>query len=111
NRTGDRAWTPETDTSDVIGRSFAYVLRRRECGFGEVGPLHCGLREGGVSLEAETRSGRLRDVLRHRDFRMLLAGYSVSATGDWLYSVALIVYVFQVTGSPTWVAITSFIRF
>jgi MFS family permease len=53
----------------------------------------------------------LRDVLRHRDFRMLLAGYSVSATGDWLYSVALIVYVFQVTGSPTWVAITSFIRF
>lgn len=42
---------------------------------------------------------------------MLLTGCTISATGDWPYSVALVVYVFQVTGSPGWVAITSFVRF
>lgn len=45
--------------------------------------------------------------LRHRDFRWLLSSLAVSATGDWLYSVALIVYVFDRTGSPTWVAVTT----
>ena len=59
----------------------------------------------------EVKRGRLREVLRHRDFRLLLSGYAISATGDWLYSVALIVYVFEITGSPGWVAITSIVRF
>lgn len=58
-----------------------------------------------------TRTGTLRGALAHRDLRLLLAGYAVSSTGDWLYSVALIVYVLQVSGSPAWVAITSVIRF
>jgi len=62
-------------------------------------------------VAAEAKAGRLRDALRHRDFRLLLAGYSISATGDWLYSVALIVYVFEITGSPGWIAITSIVRF
>lgn len=42
--------------------------------------------------------------LRHRDFRLLLTSLAVSATGDWLYAVALIVYVLDRTGSSTWVA-------
>ena len=62
-------------------------------------------------MTAEAKRGKLRDVLRHRDFRLLLSGYAISATGDWLYSVALIVYVFEITGSPGWVAITSIVRF
>jgi predicted MFS family arabinose efflux permease len=66
-----------------------------------------------MSADAEpaARAGTIRAALRHRDFRLVLVGYAVSGTGDWLYSVALVVYVFQVTGSPGWVAITSFVRF
>ena len=46
----------------------------------------------------------MRDVLRHRDLRLLLAGQAVSQAGDWLYNVALIVYVLDATGSAAWVA-------
>jgi MFS family permease len=49
------------------------------------------------------RGGILR-VLKHRDFRFLLGGYAVSSTGDWLYGVALAVYVFDQTQSAAWVA-------
>ena len=55
-----------------------------------------GRRKGGVT--------GLRDVLRHRDLRLLLAGQAVSQAGDWLYNVALIVYILDATGSAAWVA-------
>ena len=59
----------------------------------------------------ERRAGTFRSALAHRDLRLLLFGYGISATGDWLYSVSLIVYVLEVSGSPAWVAITSVVRF
>jgi MFS family permease len=57
------------------------------------------------------RKGAIRAALGHRDFRFLVAGQLVSQTGDWLYSVALIVYVLQQTHSAAWVAATSIVRF
>jgi MFS family permease len=57
------------------------------------------------------RGGTIRSALRHRDFRYLVAGQTISQTGDWLYGVALIVYVLEQTGgSGAWVAATSFVR-
>jgi predicted MFS family arabinose efflux permease len=56
-------------------------------------------------------TGGIRGALRHRDFRLLLAGQAVSATGDWLYNVALVVYVLDQTGSGAWVAATTLGRF
>ena len=53
---------------------------------------------------AEGGETGLRDVLRHRDLRLLLAGQAVSQAGDWLYNVALIVYILDATGSAAWVA-------
>jgi predicted MFS family arabinose efflux permease len=53
----------------------------------------------------------IRAALRHHDFRLLLGGQAISATGDWLYNVSLVVYVFDQTGSPAWVAATSLVRF
>jgi MFS family permease len=53
---------------------------------------------------------RFRDALRHREFRLLLASYAVSWTGDWCYSVALTIWVIQRTGSSTWVAALLVIR-
>jgi hypothetical protein len=38
-----------------------------------------------------SRRGAFRSALSHRDFRLLLGGLSVSAVGDWLYPVALVV--------------------
>ena len=48
--------------------------------------------------------------LRNRDFRLLIAGMGLSQTGDWLYNVALIVFVLERTGSATWVAAAGIVR-
>jgi MFS family permease len=58
-----------------------------------------------------TRSGRgLRAALRHRDYRFVLAASSISQTGDWLYNVALLVWVYDTTSSATWVAVVTVAR-
>src|SRR3954464_14076697 len=68
------------------------------------------------------RAGRLRRRLASmprsllhrlpgdRPFHLLLAGLAVSACGDWLYNVALLAFVFDRTGSATWVAVTTAAR-
>jgi MFS family permease len=53
--------------------------------------------------------------LRHRlpggrPFHLLLASLAVSSCGDWLYNVALLAFVYQRTGSATWVALTTAAR-
>jgi MFS family permease len=48
-----------------------------------------------------------RGALRHRDFRVLMARYVTSGIGSWAYVVALIAYVYEQTGSATWVAAVS----
>lgn len=47
---------------------------------------------------------RYREALRHRDLRLLVAAFLVDAIGGWAYATVVAVYVFQRTGSPTWVA-------
>lgn len=49
-------------------------------------------------------------VLAHRDFRLLLAAFTASRAGDFLYTVALAVYVLTTTGSSAWVAATVAVR-
>jgi MFS family permease len=48
-----------------------------------------------------------RGALSHRDFRILMARYVTSGIGSWAYVVALIAYVYEQTGSATWVAAVS----
>ena len=48
--------------------------------------------------------------LVHRDFRLLLAAFATSRAGDFLYTIALVVYVIQVTGSSAWVSATVVVR-
>jgi MFS family permease len=43
-------------------------------------------------------------------FRRLLASLAVSSLGDWLYNVALLAFVFERTGSPSWLAATTAVR-
>jgi predicted MFS family arabinose efflux permease len=50
------------------------------------------------------------DPLRVRDVRLLIAGLGLSQIGDWLYNVALIVFVLEHTGSAGWVAAAGIIR-
>ena len=50
---------------------------------------------------------RYRDVLRHRDFRLLVAAFIVDQVGSWAYNVVLIVWVFDKTHSPAWIAATT----
>ncbi|HWF56853.1 MAG TPA: MFS transporter [Candidatus Dormibacteraeota bacterium] len=52
-----------------------------------------------------------RSLFALRDYRLLFAGLITSQSGSWAYNVALIVYVFNVTHSPAWVAGASMARF
>jgi MFS family permease len=56
---------------------------------------------------SHTRGRALHVALVHRDFRYLFASRAISGTGDWLYNVALLVYVFERTHSAGWIAATS----
>ena len=57
-----------------------------------------------------SRRGAVRAAFAHRDFRYLAGSLAVSQVGDWLYGVALVVYVFDQTGSPAWVAAATILR-
>ncbi len=59
---------------------------------------------------ANRAEGTIRAALRHRDFRVLLAGQGLSQVGDFLYNVALIALVYQRTGSALWAGATSAAR-
>lgn len=49
--------------------------------------------------------------LRHRDFRLLMVAFTGSATGSWAYNVALVVWIFDETGSAAWVGASTVVRF
>src|SRR4051794_30060652 len=49
-------------------------------------------------------------ALRHRRFARLLAALTVSSAGDWLYNLALLAFVYDRTGSSTWVGVTTAAR-
>jgi MFS family permease len=53
------------------------------------------------------QSSRYRDVMRYRDFRVMLTAFLIDQIGSWAYNVVLIVYVYQRTGSTTWIAATT----
>ena len=48
-----------------------------------------------------------RSVLGTRNFRLLALGTATSEIGDWLYNIALLVYVYDATGSPGWVGVAT----
>ncbi|MBA3248967.1 MAG: MFS transporter [Geodermatophilaceae bacterium] len=50
-------------------------------------------------------SGSYRAALRIRDFRLQIVSFLIDSIGSWAYNVVLVVYVFQRTGSPTWVSV------
>ena len=52
-----------------------------------------------------------RSLFGIRDYRLLFAGLVTSQSGSWAYNVALVVYVFNATHSPAWVAAASMARF
>jgi MFS family permease len=58
-----------------------------------------------------TRATPTRSVLRRHDYRMLLASAATSRAGDFLYGVAVSVYVFDRTGSAAWVSAAALGRF
>lgn len=53
----------------------------------------------------------LTTALRHRDYRYLISAFTLSDTGSWAYNVALTVWVFEATGSVTWIAAATVCRF
>jgi hypothetical protein len=56
---------------------------------------------------AAGKAGRYQDILRRRDFRLLMSAFLSDAIGGWAYSVVLIVYVFDRTHSTNWIVATT----
>jgi MFS family permease len=56
---------------------------------------------------SRSSAGRYRDALRHRDFTLMLTASLIDRVGNWACNVVLIVYVYQRTGSVSWVAATT----
>jgi MFS family permease len=52
-----------------------------------------------------------RALFRNRDYRLLFCGLAISMSGSWAYNVALVVFVYDATHSPAWVAAASMTRF
>jgi MFS family permease len=52
-----------------------------------------------------------RSLFGNRDYRLLFSGLTISMSGSWAYNVALVVFVFNATHSPGWVAAASMTRF
>jgi len=52
-----------------------------------------------------------RALFQNRDYRLLFSGLAISMSGSWAYNVALVVFVFNATHSPGWVAAASMTRF
>jgi MFS family permease len=49
-------------------------------------------------------------ALKRRDFRLLMSASAVSQVGDWLYNVALTVYVYDRTHSTAWIGAITLLR-
>jgi MFS family permease len=56
------------------------------------------------------RKGAFRSALSHPDYRRLAFANIVSQGGDWLYNVAYIVFIYQLTHSPVWVSAATGVR-
>ncbi len=63
-----------------------------------------------VEPQKKTKVG-YQSLFAIHDYRLLFAGLVTSQSGSWAYNVALIVYVFNATHSPAWVAAASMARF
>ena len=63
-----------------------------------------------VSPSETVARGGVRGVLEIRDMRLLMLGFTTSRTGDFLYSVALVVFIAESTGSAAWVGAVSLVR-
>jgi MFS family permease len=61
--------------------------------------------------EADKAKVGYRALFGNRDYRLLYAGLAISMSGSWAYNVALVVFVFNATHSPAWVAAASMTRF
>src|SRR3954452_7701551 len=72
------------------------------------------MRDLGLDQEGEAVStaskARYRDALRSADLRKLASAFVIDALGGWAQSVVLTVYIYDRTGSPTWVAALSAAR-
>jgi MFS family permease len=55
-------------------------------------------------VSAAPKAGTFRSAWRNRRWRAFIAGTSISAAGDFVYLVALVVYLIDETGSAGWVA-------
>ncbi|GAA1907964.1 hypothetical protein GCM10009737_06070 [Nocardioides lentus] len=64
-----------------------------------------------TETEADRRDTALTAALRHRDYRLLLGASTLSDAGSWAYTVAVTVWVFEATGSVTWLAVATACRF
>jgi MFS family permease len=60
---------------------------------------------------SETHRGATRALLHRRDYLLLLGSFATSRVGDFLYTVAIVAYIYERTGSAAWVSAAALARF
>jgi len=70
-----------------------------------------GVRKGRARADAAVHWRPLEIVGRRRDYRLLLLSFGTSRAGDFLYTVALVAYVYDRTSSAAWVSAAALARF
>jgi MFS family permease len=58
-------------------------------------------------MGSDGRGGRYRAALRSRDFRLLTTAFIINGLGGWAYLTVVVVYVFERSGSATWIALVT----
>ena len=69
-----------------------------------MGPILC------APMAEGRRRGAFRAALSHPDYRRLALANIVSQGGDWLYNVSYLVFIYQQTHAPGWLALASGLR-
>jgi MFS family permease len=91
-----RSTSPDTDDTDNV----------------DAGELDAGLAEQfGEAIEEGDRTlqrGSLRTALRHREFRNMFLGATLSNCGTWMQTVVMAAYAYELTASPVFVGLMVF---
>lgn len=64
-----------------------------------------------MGTAVDAKRGSFRSALAIPDFRWMFTAHAISTIGTWAYTVAIAVFVWNATESPSWVAAVSLGRF
>jgi MFS family permease len=76
----------------------------------EAASTHSDASDTSTGSRTRAQPGTFRSAWSHRRWRWMFGSYAISVVGDFVYSVALVVFVLDRTGSAAWVSAAAVAR-